>query len=447
MYQITLTTATLLKWAQHFESVSGTLTWPLGVCLLPAATTWLAPPVNVVSKGQEFFTSLQVRPCRTIEELNRLPSTLEASFDPDKVGSFLLGVGIGSAFGHLVACYKRDRRSPTPVSLHLVGAETVPVSSHDMLYPFANSHQSSKNDWRHEIWGPTRAALGEDVWQRYRRQKFAVVGAGRTGTGIAEALHRNGGDIVVFDDDCFSPSNVGESWLANGDDVYMRKVQVVVDRLKESSPNDPGRVAGVAHSILSLASLSKIKESTVLISAVDNPTARLMAALLSVTYMIPLLDIGTGIFHRGTKGSAHREMGADIRWCLPGRCLLCSGGIHDVETGIEELKARSAGQPFKDTKPWFEQRSGSLRSLNTAAIGFALRLIEDWLAHRFSWQENRWLHLEFSEDGSPMIQLERFAHELDPNCPLCALTGLGDAGVKKLSALLDALSRPSLVAE
>ena len=415
------------------------LNWPLGVCLFPEATTWLAPPINVVSGRRELSTTLQVRPCRTLGELTKLPD-IAASVEPMS-SSIVLGVGIGHASGHVAACYKRDGRSPAPVKIHLVGSETVPFFSIDDLQPFIAAHQpASEAASRHGIWGPTRAALGEDTWRCFRSQRFGIVGAGRTGSGIAESLHRNGANIVVFDEDSLEPSNLGETWLAHGDDVYLPKVQVIVDRLKESSPNNPGRVAGVAHSILSLASLAKLKDSTVLISAVDNPRARLMAAFLSVIYMIPLLDVGTGIFHRESENSAHREMGADIRLCLPGRCLLCSGGIHNVGEAIDELKASFNGKPVRLAKAWFEQRSGSLRSLNSCAMSFGLRLIEDWLAHRLPPDQNAWLHLEFSADGTPVLQSERFPHDLNVNCPLCPLTGFGDFGLRQLSKLLTELS-------
>ncbi len=274
------------------------------------------------------------------------------------------------------------------------------------------------------------------------------------GSSIAEALHRNGAEVAIFDRDSFEPGNLGESALVRRADLYQPKAQVIAERLKETSPNSPQRVVAVTHSALSLAALPAVKNSTILISAVDNPTARLVVAFLATIYMTPLLDLGTGVFHRQTEdipdggnsrefsSNPDREMGADIRLCVPGRCLLCTGGIQNLNVAVRELRESLAGS--RDSKPnapaWFDQRSGSLRSLNGCAVNLGLRLIEDWLAHRLSVNQNHWLHLEFDANGTANLETRRMTHERAPDCVLCSLTGIGDAGLRQLPRLLEKLS-------
>ena len=55
-----------------------------------------------------------------------------------------------------------------------------------------------------------------------------------------------------------------------------------------------------------------------------------------------------------------------MRLTPPGRCLLCLGGV-------ENLTGRRRAE-------WWEERAGSLRSLNSVATGFAQMLLERYFS-------------------------------------------------------------------
>ena len=268
-----------------------------------------------------------------------------------------------------------------------------------------------------------------------------LIGAGRTGSQLAESLHRMGDvAITVIDMDRVESHNVGESSLLNRDDVGLFKAEAIAGQLRKVSPGT-GRIDCVISELNSSASLAAVSGCTLLISAVDNPAARLLATLLASLFLVPLLDLGTGIFHEESLApetlAGGRTMGADIRLCLPDRCLLCTGGLPGVgqaatdllESGLSE---RLAGQQ----RPWFEQRSGSLRSLNGCAVSLALRMLEDWLANRIPQRQNRLLQLRFGEDGSPVLTKTDYAHTRTTGCPICRIAGQGDGGLPYAAEVL-----------
>src|SRR5258708_20700439 len=73
-------------------------------------------------------------------------------------------------------------------------------------------------------------------------------------------------------------------------------------------------------------------------------------------------------------------MGLDVRWLPPGRCVGCVG------------LPRGAGEP---------RRLGSLRSLNTWAVGLGFMLLEQFLAGSLG--ESLWLQGDVSADGLPRL--------------------------------------------
>ncbi len=387
-FQLTLTTSTLLNWHEQLErEPASAIRWPLGLSLHAERTTWLVPTRRDVAADQATGPLLRVVACRSNGELARLRFSARSSSDRPVV---LLGIGCENVSGHLAACYIRNGHALSIGDIRLIGSEVENVTDPESLGTIVAHHDATEaaSHSRFNTWAPTREALGEETWQRFKSQNFGVVGAGRMGSSVAELLHRNGAKVTVVDADRFEPHNLGESALAAPSDVTRSKALVIRDRLQNTSPGTQP-VRAVLHSVLSLAALPAVKDCTILISAVDNPTARLVIAFLSVIYMIPVCDLGTGIFHRqrertiASESEHDRDMGADIRLCLPGRCLLCTGGIQALDTAVRELQAIFAGRTTgQNSGPsWFEQRSGSLRSLNGCAVNLGLRLIEDWLAH------------------------------------------------------------------
>jgi hypothetical protein len=344
---------------------------------------------------------------------------------PADTTNAFLALGIGAATGHLAALCRTPHGIEPLHTLTLVSAGL----------PRISPPPATRNPQLSAIWSRTIGALGEDVYRHLTALNYAVIGCGRSGSLIASALSRLDLPITLIDADKVEPHNVGEMEAVTLADVGRAKVEAIADFLRAHAPRASQPLIPIADSVLALSALAAVKRAAVLFCCVDNPTARLATAFLAALYLKPLLDIGTGIFFNDQSPLHRRSLGADIRLVLPSRCLLCFGGIADLDQARTELLTHSPNFPISQFPSFPVSRSGSLRSLNTLAVGFALRLLEDFIGGRL--KESAWLNVEFNDSGIPT--LEHRTPPAHPRCPLCALTGRGDDGIRELPSVLEGM--------
>lgn len=267
-------------------------------------------------------------------------------------------------------------------------------------------------------WSRTVGALGEAAWQRLVSLRYAIVGCGRNGSLMAANLIRLGvRSLVLIDPDRVEEHHLGEMEAIAPQDIGRPKAEALAERLRALEADLS--VRPILHSITSLEALPAVKASDVLIVCADNDGARWACGLLSVYYLKPLLDVGTGVLR-----NEGRERGADVRLILPGdACLACLGGVAHPEQVAITFRSCADEERFQAQRHWRQERAGSLRSLNLLAVSLALRLWEEFL--RGSLRRSLWLHLEFDGRGLPSLR----CHEPAPSrsCPLCPLLGQGDA--------------------
>jgi len=243
---------------------------------------------------------------------------------------------------------------------------------------------------------------------------MAVIGVGRSGSLVAEALASAGVHaLALIDPDVLEPHNLAEMALVRVADIGRPKAEAVAERLRARMP--ACRIEAIAQAIAAPGARRVAAAHPWLWQCVDNDAARLGGALVAAAYHRVLVDVGTGIELDGPR----RRLGADIRLILPGDgCLLCRGGLGDPHGAWTAwLAGRTSGA---GTAP--PRRAGSLRSLNQVATGLALRLAEDAVGERLS--RSAWLRLEFDPSGTPRILDMRPAAVAD--CPLFARAGSGD---------------------
>jgi hypothetical protein len=196
-----------------------------------------------------------------------------------------------------------------------------------------------------------------------------------------------------------------ETDLFHPEDVGNNKAECLAARMKQIFQHV--HVEAIAESIASKYALQSIRSVDMIATCVDNDSARLCAGLFSQLYMIPHLDVATGIYSRagGIQG------GGDIRLILPGNsCMLCTGGIANIERLVENHK-------------WRARRDGSLRSINQISVGFAIHLIERWLMEDIQ-ERSIWLRLEWEKGAHPRINSQQWQKRR--RCPLCSCFGRGD---------------------
>jgi ThiF family len=275
-------------------------------------------------------------------------------------------------------------------------------------------------------WSRTAGALGQDVWQRLVRLTYGVVGAGRTGSALAELLVGLGvRRLILIDPDALDEGNLGEMTTVLTDaDVGQPKSVALANRL----PRRLGlpAVEPLARSITHVRALRAVQDCDVLCTCVDHDGARLAAAALATLFYRPHLDVGVGIHGHG----AARQMGADVRLLLPGEgCLLCQGLANEAgaRAALRSADAEAVAFPGGD---WRRQRAGSLRSLNQVASSLALRLWEDFVGERLT--SGLWLHVEIDAAGRLSA---RYPTPQGWACPLCRLAGSGEDGLSAAAAL------------
>lgn len=423
--QLKMTLATVLE-LQRASVQSRHHSGSRSVCVsnVGTVTNWVVPPIsNTEVKGP---ATLHMRLCSNPREFDEA-----AQIRPlNSIGRRIdLLIGTQQSAGNVAALLRYADKSPQPLRLNIVGLPAEPLNE---VSPQITDGEAMS------MWAPTKAALGTSAWRWLRSQSVAIIGAGRTGSMLAEGLYRNGIAVCIIDDDILQPHNLGESAVFIPEDVGRVKSHALADRLQDVTLGLTS-ISAVAASAQQLRALPLIRNASVLFCAADNSTARLAAAMLAALYLIPLIDLGTGIqrLTAAPDGShpAERKIGADIRLCLPGRCLLCTGGLANVAEAAQiMIDSRNSQQV-----PWFEQRAGSLRSLNGCAVHLGLRMFEDWLENRCPHSTNRHTKLLFGNDGTPEIRTSDHPHSDSSECPVCRLTGTGDNGLHDLPRTLEKL--------
>jgi molybdopterin/thiamine biosynthesis adenylyltransferase len=345
----------------------------------------------------------------------------------------LLLVGRESRRGEAAGYLARTSDALEPLhSLHIVGPgmHTLHLSDRADL---SEDRQIPINPDAEQRWSRTIGALGAAVWNRLVNLHLGLVGAGRTGSVLARMLLRTGTRrLTLIDPDNLEVHNLGESDDSLGQLLIGRaKVEALRAALRPLYPWS--EVTAVSESITHLRSLEALKACDVLIACTDHDSARLAAACVAAMLCRPLVDVATGI----SRGPASR-MGVSVRLILPGRCLVCAGGLRLPEAQ-NVLRSAAAERTFHAGRDWRRERMGSLLSLNHLASALAQRMIEDLVAERI--RETTWLHLEYDQRGKAVITYPPLGpDERAAGCPLCsALAGLGDDGLPKVPDLIRTL--------
>ncbi len=285
-----------------------------------------------------------------------------------------------------------------------------------------------------ERWSRTIGALGLQVWQRLTSLKIAIVGCGRTGSLIATTLARMGvRDLTLIDPDTVEEHNLGEMDGISEADLGRNKAEAMAEFLRgHCVPNFVGGSFVAVAEPISTAYRAALT-ADVLFSCVDNDAARLSCGIIATLFHKVLLDVGTGVFEEAALTSSafstpQTIKGADIRLLFPAEgCLVCFGNLAHYESALAEL-VRGKRNPSTSRQPWWQQRQGSLRTLNMLAASIAVQMLCDLVARQI--QSSTWSRVQSDSSGAMQVeQIVRQASEPVASCPLCLRTGLGSDGI------------------
>ena len=205
--------------------------------------------------------------------------------------------------------------------------------------------------------------------------KVGIVGAGGTGSAVAEQLAREGiYKFVLVDQDKFSESNKTRMYGSYNDTTQTDKVKIVKDHIQRI--NSDAIVEEIAKNVISQKVLKRLRNCDVIFSCTDRNAPRSVLNELAYQYFIPVIDLGVGI-------DANNNMidGGSVRVNILGPslpCLFCVGIINSEQILAESLSP-------KERKIRYQQ--GYVQSMNddvpavitftTMAASYAIFLLKD----------------------------------------------------------------------
>jgi molybdopterin/thiamine biosynthesis adenylyltransferase len=362
------------------------------------------------------------------DDPSRIEATARKAIDDAEWNEeiLVLSLGLGAAQGRLAAAWCFQGRVEPVQQFVLVGPGWLRLPRFNPEF----SPSTSVGPPLEELLARTIGALGQATFRTLRQLTVAVIGCGRIGSLVAEVLASVGvARLILVDADHLELHNLGEMAGVALEDFGKPKVTALAQGIRRGAVGRGTDIRAVIEPVDTLPALFAVKAADILVSCADSAAARLAAAVLASSYLQPLLDLGTGILPDGPG----RRMGADVRLVLPGRCLVCWGGVVGLAAASAALLAGRTVPPPADFR---DQRQGSLRSLNGIASSLGLTLLEQFLAGWLG--ESTWLQVDISAAGVP--QLTHRTPLPAPSCPLCTLAGLGDAALEDLPPVLRRLA-------
>jgi hypothetical protein len=154
--------------------------------------------------------------------------------------------------------------------------------------------------------------------------KIGLVGAGGTGSAVAEQLTRLGvRELVVIDDDRITPTNVSRVYGSTTRDEGVAKVEV--------ARNNAARIGLGTHvevvegRVHSRRALEALRGCDVVFGCTDDHLGRFNLSRFAFYYLVPIIDVGVVI---DASENGIRSITGRITYVAPGEaCLLCRGVV------------------------------------------------------------------------------------------------------------------------
>src|SRR5947209_9780307 len=226
--------------------------------------------------------------------------------------------------------------------------------------------------------------LGAATQEAFSKARIAVVGLGGLGSFVASELAYLGvGHLTLIDPDRIELSNLNRLIGAGPQDIGRQKVDVFRELIERVAPNVG--VTAVAAPLLDNTALDQAKTADLLLGCVDGHGARLSLNHLSLRYLIPLIDAGTGAKPGTDRGSA--KLGGQVQVVAPGfGCLECRGFIHAQRAaydlappGVQEYE-RAHGYGTEEAAPSVIFLNGVVASMQVA---LAVRILSAGSGHEY----------------------------------------------------------------
>ncbi len=421
------------KLARYARSQLATIHEPITVTEIPGrGVRVLAFDPQTMVTPDIPLGNLDIHFCRSRPVFDaRIRAIQTGAYKRDGWQSWLV-VGTGRLSGRLAAFFKSPKEDEAAAAdvVRLVGSgmECIPLRNADLSRVWHGSDQ---------IWSRSQEALGKEVWERAVTSRFLLIGAGRSGSLLAQAIGNLGvRELVILDPDTIEAHNLDGGPLFSVTDLSSAKAEVLARRVEADCPW--ASVEPVRSAAASEVGIARIKAADVVVAAVDSERSLLQVHALCRIYGRTLLTVGTRIREDGIG----LDVAADIGLYYGGQpgCLLCVGGtyagFHGARRALAQLpetpeqhqRARRAGD-------FATERRGSLLSLNSMAAGCALYTLQSAFGGGAAWTDRAQItRMFYDENGHLQSRTTRSNQAHTTGECLCSMMNTGDHGLQLLKA-------------
>lgn len=177
-------------------------------------------------------------------------------------------------------------------------------------------------------------AFGEDIQRLLATLHAGVVGAGGTGSPVAEQLVRLGvGRLTVFDGDTLEATNVTRVYGSTQASVGGNKAEGLAAHLR--SIGLPTDVRACSTHISREAVARQLRECDVVFGCTDKEAPRAILVQLALRYLIPVFDVGVKVT---SEEGTIRDVTGRVTLLMPGEaCLFCRERISPERIRLELL--------------------------------------------------------------------------------------------------------------
>lgn len=259
-------------------------------------------------------------------------------------------------------------------------------------------------------------AFGEAGQRLLKQTRFAVIGAGGTGSLVIQQLaHLGAQHVRVYDPDTLEATNLNRVVGATQTRVGDRKVDVATDLARSIQPTinveayaDDITLTGVARTLL---------DADFFFCCTDSHGSRAVLSQLSYQYLLP--GIGLGVAVRAMPDGKARIAGR-VQMLAPGLpCLLCAEALDPEQVRVDLMTpAQRQADPYVVGE---HVPQPAVISLNMQVAGAAITMMLAAVAGISATARYQVMRLDAGRTTAPVIDAQ-------PACPHCSSFGAAGRG-------------------
>jgi hypothetical protein len=257
-------------------------------------------------------------------------------------------------------------------------------------------------------------AFGSHIQDTLGQLHIGVVGAGGTGSSVAEQLVRLGvRHLTLIDPDVLNESNITRVYGSTPGDVGRPKVDVLRDHLTRIAPDLECKI--VRSTVTMEPAARELTSCDVIFGCTDDNAGRLVLSRLATFMLIPVLDVG--VLLSSDRNGTLTGIDGRVTVLTPGAgCLICRDRI-DVARAAAELRTPEERKRLEDEgyAPALGQAEPAVVAFTTSVAAAAVsELLERLIGYgpdpRPSEILLRWHEREISTN----VRTPRLGHYCDP---------------------------------